>query len=327
MRLIGDLVTLAFVLVVLVGGAGIWLTKRAELPGPLQHDMIVEIPAGRGVKEIARSLEAQGVIDSAALFETLVLLRGAGGALRAGEYRMPAGIGTGDVVTLLTEGDPVVRRITVPEGLTSAEAVALVMASDGLTGTIAEVPAEGSLLPETYHYARGDLRADVLTRMEALASETLAGLWLERADDLPFDTQREAVVLASMIEKETGVAGERAHIAGVFVNRLRLGMRLQSDPTVIYALTGGRGPLGRPLSRRDLEFESPYNTYRNVGLPPTPIANPGRAALEAALHPLETDDLYFVADGTGGHAFARTLEEHQRNTARWRRLERARANR
>ena len=324
MRPIGDLVALVLALAAAAAVAGLWLAHRAGLPGPLAADTVVEIPAGSGVKAIAEALETRGVVDSALLFETLVRLRGESTALRAGEYVMPAGISHDDAAALLVAGKTLVRRITVPEGLTAAEVVALVEAGEGLVGTLAETPAEGSLMPETYHYAKGEPRAAVVARMQDLARETLERLWPKRAEDLPFADPGEAVVLASIVEKETGVAGERARIAGVFVNRLRRGMRLQSDPTVIYALTAGGGPLGRPLLRRDLKVDSPYNTYLHAGLPPGPIANPGRAALEAVLHPLETDELYFVADGSGGHVFARTLEEHNRNAARWRRLERER---
>lgn len=324
MRLIGDFSALLLVFVVVVVGASVWLAKHADRPGPSRADTIVEIAPGDGVRHIALDLEKQGVIDDALLFEIFVLSRGQGGALRAGEYEMPAQVSIRGALALLTEGTAIARRLTVPEGLTSAEVATLLAAEDGLAGTLAETPAEGSLFPETYHYAKGDSRADIVARMRALARETLETLWAERAEDLPFDTPAEALVLASIVEKETGRSGERARVAGVFVNRLRLGMRLQSDPTVIYAVTGGHGPLDRGLTRDDLAFDSPWNTYLHSGLPPGPIANPGKAALEAALHPMETEDLYFVADGSGGHAFARTLEEHRRNVARWREIERER---
>ena len=195
----------------------------------------------------------------------------------------------------------------------------MLAATPALAGEMAPVPAEGSLLPETYHYGRGDRRAALIARMAAAMDETLAELWQGRAEGLPFDSPPAAMVLASIVEKETGLAAERRHVAGVFVNRLRRGMRLQSDPTVIYGLTGGAGPLGRPLTRADLETDHPYNTYRIDGLPPHPIANPGREAIAAVLDPLPTGDLYFVADGSGGHVFAPTLDEHNRNVANWRR--------
>ncbi len=327
MRFPDGLVALALLLAIAASGAVIWLVRYAHQPGPATADITVDIAAGAGVNRIASVLEAEGVIDHAALFEIFVRLRGESAALRAGEYEMQAAITPREVLRVLIEGKTTARRITVPEGYTVTETMALIEASDGLTGALPAMPEEGSLLPETYHYSKGNSRADMVARMQALAGETLERLWNARADDLPFDTPREAVILASIIEKETGVAGERAHIAGVFVNRLRIGMPLQSDPTVIYAVTQGKAPLGRSLTRRDLAFESPYNTYRNAGLPPGPIANPGRAALEAALHPMATRDLYFVADGSGGHAFARTLDEHNRNAARWRRIQRERGER
>ena len=298
MRLIGDLVALLLALAAAAAGAGLLLARHADRPGPLPERAIVEIAPGETLGTIGRTLEERGIVGSSTLFELFVHLRGDAGSLRAGEYAMPAGIPLRAVVARLVEGATVPRRLTVPEGLTSAEIVALVAGGDGLVGAVAEVPAEGSLLPETYHYAKGDSRADMVARMQALARETLESLWRGRAPDLPFDTPGEAVVLASIVEKETGVAGERAHIAGVFVNRLRIGMPLQSDPTVIYAISVVEGPLGRPLRRSDLAYDSPYNTYVNVGLPPAAIANPGRAAIEAVLHPLDTEDLFFVADGT-----------------------------
>lgn len=328
MRLIGDLITLAIVLVVLAVGGLLWLERVADRPGPLAENALVEIPAGSKLREIAGTLEERGVVDSARLFELLarwrMLWRPGAGAPQAGEFDMPAGVSLGAALKRLAEGQPAVRRITVREGLASAEIVSLLAETGDLTGDIAEIPAEGTLMPDTYHYEKGNSRARILAMMQSEAAEALERLWPARAPNLPFDTPEEAVVLASIVEKETGLAGERAEVAGVFVNRLRKGMRLQSDPTVIYAIVRDNGPLGRPLRRSDLEYDSPYNTYRHAGLPPGPIANPGRAALEAALNPMETEHLYFVADGTGGHAFARTLDEHNRNVARWRQVQRAR---
>ena len=210
----------------------------------------------------------------------------------------------------------------MPEGLTVAEVLALVGGAEGLAGEADGALAEGALLPETYNYSWGDDRGDLVDRMAAAMDAALAELWEGRADELPFDTPEEALVLASIVEKETGIAGERARVAAVFVNRLRRGMRLQSDPTVVYALTEGSGALGRQLIRDDLAVQHPYNTYVHAGLPPGPIANPGRASIAAALDPAVSGDLYFVADGSGGHAFAPTLAQHNRNVARWRRLRR-----
>jgi UPF0755 protein len=224
------------------------------------------------------------------------------------------------VLSLLREGRTVVRHLTIPEGLTTVEILALLDDAPGLSGDRSP-PAEGTLLPETYNYSWGDSRAGMMARMQKAMAETLAKLWASRAAGLPLATPEAAVTLASLVEKETALAAERPRVAGVFVNRLRLGMRLQSDPTVVYALTAGKGPLGRELTRADLEVPSPYNTYRIDGLPPGPIANPGRAAIAAALQPLASRELYFVADGSGGHAFASTLEEHNRNVTRWRKLQ------
>ena len=216
-------------------------------------------------------------------------------------------------------GETVVRRLTVPEGLTTAAVLDLLRNAEGLVGEAPD-PGEGRLLPETYHYSHGDSRADLVARMQRAMDKALARLFRDRPAGSPLGSETELLTLASIVEKETGLSGERARIAGVFVNRLKRGMRLQTDPTVIYALTGGRRELGRPLTRADLRVDHPYNTYRIPGLPPGPIANPGLAALEAAARPAETNALYFVADGAGGHLFARTLREHNRNAARYRRL-------
>nr|MBC8159484.1 endolytic transglycosylase MltG [Alphaproteobacteria bacterium] len=234
--------------------------------------------------------------------------------------RCPAPISRREVLALLNSGKTVVRRLTVVEGTPAAETIALLNAVDGLSGDIERQPDEGELLPETYHFSFGDSRAEVVDRMAGAMKRTLAELWPGRAPDLPLKNQREAVVLASLIEKETGQADERARVAAVFVNRLKRGMRLQSDPTVVYALTEGKGELGRTLTRADLKTPSPFNTYVIKGLPPGPICNPGRESLVAALHPANTKELYFVADGTGGHLFAGNLAQHNRNVARWRKI-------
>ena len=304
------------VILVLAG----WLYVRGEFdkPGPARSERPVVLPQGLGAWDIADRLADAGVIGDPTLFVVGLWLEDRQHALKAGEYAFEALVTPRGVMEKLVAGDTVVRRLTVAEGMTSAEIVAALAAAPGLTGEIAEPPAEGSLLPETYHYALGDSRAAVIERMKRGMAGLVEELWQGRDPTIGLDTAREAVVLASVVEKETATAEERPLIAGVFLNRLRTGMRLQSDPTVIYALTGGAGPLGRPLTRTDLKVDSPYNTYRRGGLPPGPIANPGRAALAAVLHPAETSALYFVADGSGGHAFAETLDEHNRNVARWR---------
>lgn len=225
---------------------------------------------------------------------------------------------------MLAAGRTVVRRLTVPEGFTTFQVVALVEGAEGLEGEVGDIPGEGELLPETFFYSWGDTRRQMIARARRAMSEALAELWPKRAPDLPLRSPAEAVVLASIVEKETAIGEERPQVAAVFINRLRRGMRLQADPTVIYGLTGGRSVLDRPLSRADLETAHPWNTYVIAGLPPTPIANPGRASLQAVLRPASSDDLYFVADGTGRHLFAATLAEHNRNVARLREIERAR---
>lgn len=307
-------------LLLLGAGLALYTLEAFRGPGPLSADTVVYIPRGTSVGGIAERLEEAGVIEDALVFRFGVRLLGVTRRLKAGEYLFPATVSMRGVVDLLLEGKTVMRRITLPEGVTSAEAAALIEAADGLEGSLAAIPAEGSLLPETYHFERGDSREQLVARMQVALRVALDELWSQRAPDLPLATPEEALTLASIVEKETGVPEERPLVASVFINRLRNGMRLQSDPTVVYALTGGNGPLGRALTRRDLELPSAYNTYLVDGLPPGPIANPGRASLEAVLNPAESEYLYFVADGSGGHAFAKTLEEHNRNVAKWRQI-------
>lgn len=286
-------------------------------PGPAKETKTVIIPRGSSVRDIAKILYDNEIIIHPLLFRATSRLM-AKDQLKAGEYALSPGLSAMDITDILHEGKTVLRQVTVPEGLTSHEVTTILMNAPALTGEIAEVPEEGSLMPETYNYTFGDTRAGILERMTSASRAALDELWAKRDDNLPLRTPREAVILASIVEKETGkLAQERPLVASVFINRLRLGMPLQSDPTVIYALTGGTGSLGRKLTRNDLMFSSPMNTYMNAGLPPKPIANPGRAALEAVLHPQQSDYLYFVANGTGGHAFAKTLSEHNQNVAKW----------
>lgn len=292
-------------------------------PGPLSQPVTVVIPQGAGLATIAARLAEAGVVDDPLIFEAGVRLADRARALKAGEYLFPASVSPRAAMDMLTDGAVVARKVTVAEGLTTRRILEIVRDAEGLTGAITLSPGEGALLPETYHVALNDSRDALIRRMSEAMTETLAALWPARAEGLPIETPEQAVILASIVEKETGIAEERAHVAGVFINRLRRGMRLQSDPTVIYGLDPS-GSLGRGLTRRDLETATPYNTYVISGLPPGPICNPGRDALVAVLHPLETDNLYFVADGTGGHAFATTLAEHNRNVARWRKIQRER---
>ncbi len=288
-------------------------------PGPHTDAITVIVPKNSGTIEIGKILADAGAVYNQWQFALPAHLIAQDG-LRAGEYALEPKMTVLDIIGKLQSGTTVIRKISIPEGLTAAEIVALLKAEPVLSGEIAEPPAEGSLLPETYHYSYGDARPDLLKRMNKLSTTLFTELWQKREADLPFTTPEEARTLASIVEKETGKPEERARVAGVFVNRLRQGIRLQSDPTVIYAVTQGKAPLGRLLTRDDLQLVSPYNTYVVAGLPPGPIANPGRAALAAVLHPEKHDFIYFVADGSGGHVFARTLDEHNANVAKWRKL-------
>ncbi len=295
-------------------------------PGPLGEERIVQIERGSGLNAIADTLFYEGVIAEPQIFVLAAKIEGQAGALKAGEYAIPAQASMEEVLALLVEGKTIQHRVTMPEGLTSWDIVQIVNAAPDLEGDPVEViPAEGSLLPDTYFFQRGETRQQVIDRMREAQQLALDQLWPTRAEGLPFDTQAEWIALASIIEKETGLAEERGLVAGVFVNRLHKGMLLQSDPTVIYAVTKGEGgPLGRGIRKSELKSEDPYNTYTHAGLPPGPIANPGRDALEAAIRPEATDYIFFVADGTGGHAFAETLAEHERNVRAWRKIERER---
>ncbi len=321
--MIGKLVRLFLLLLVLAvglaGGAAYWGFTKFHEPGPAAADTTVVIEHGLGVRAIADKLADAGVIADPLVFSAGVRVYGEERPLQAGEYQFPARRSMREIMEQMIAGTTVVHRLTIPEGLTSAEIVALVAAAPDLDGSMpAEMPADGSLLPETYFFSKGDTRPQLLERMRKGMSDALAELWPARDSTVALKSVAEAVTLASIVEKETGLAAERPHVASVFFNRLAQGMPLQSDPTVIYALTGGKGPLGRALTRADLQVANPYNTYVNPGLPPGPIANPGRASLRAVLHPDSTKDLYFVADGSGGHAFAATLDEHNKNVAAWR---------
>lgn len=302
-------------------GVYAWSVSVFENPGPAGDETTVVLPRGIGLQGIADRLHDAGVIEHPRVFALTVKALGDGAHLKAGEYRFKAHAAPREVLAKLKDGDVVVRRLTVPEGLTVAQAMAVIAAAEGLEGQAPAGIEEGSLLPETYRYSWGDPRIQIVERMRRAMAETIDRLWLGRDEGLPIKTRREALVLASIVEKETGLASERPRIAGVFVNRLRLGMKLQSDPTVIYGITKGAGPLDRPISRADLLQHTPWNTYAIDGLPPTPIALPGIDSIRAVLNPIKTEDLYFVADGTGGHAFARNLADHNRNVARYRALQ------
>ncbi len=300
-----------------------WAISEFNAPGPSKDVARVVLPKGSGLRGIAERLGRAGIIRRTDVFIASTRLNGQAQNLQAGEYEFAPGITPRAVMEKLVRGDTVVRRLTVAEGLVVTQVLALVEQAEGLSGSVftegRPPPSEGSLLPETYHYAWGDRRDDLLNRMQRDRKRELAEAWAKRAPDLPLLNADEALILASIVERETGLAAERSHIAGVFINRLRRGMRLQSDPTVAYGIRKD-GPLSRPLTRSDLKSPHPFNTYIHNGLPPGPIANPGRASVEAVLHPLKTKDLYFVADGTGGHVFAETLKQHNRNVRKWRKI-------
>ena len=295
--------------------------QKFEAPGPLAEDKMVNIPRGLGIRDIADLLQREGVIDQPYVFMGGVIALKARGELKYGEYQFTKNSSVADVVDTITEGKVIQHAVTVPEGLTSEQIVARLLENDGLAGQIKEIPREGTLLPETYRFTRGMTREQIIQRMQQAHRRVLQEVWERRMQDLPVKTPEQLVTLASIVEKETGRPDERTRVAAVFVNRLKSRMRLQSDPTIIYGLTGGKGSLGRPILKSEIEQPTPYNTYVVDGLPPGPIANPGRASLEAAANPARTKELYFVADGTGGHIFSENYTEHQKNVARLRGIE------
>lgn len=308
-----------------VGGAGFyWAAKEINKPGAFDKPVEVIIAPGSSVGGIAEQLRTAGAVESPLLFRAAGRYTGQDSKLKAGEYEIPPHASIRDILNLFESGKTVQRKVTLREGLTNHEIKLALAEKADLKQVEAPMNAEGIYLPETYSYTREESTADILKRMEQAMDQVFAELWDSRAADLPLKTKVEVLTLASIVEKETGQKEERARVAGVFINRLKRGMPLQSDPTVIYALNmgehqnEGQGPLGRRLLKKDLTFDSPYNTYVYSGLPPGPIANPGRASIEAVLNPERHEFLYFVADGTGGHVFAATLEEHNRNVAKWR---------
>jgi UPF0755 protein len=319
---IGNAVITLFVLLAILAGAALVLGKqRFDAPGPLPEDRVVNIPRDSSIRDISDVLAREGVIDQPWVFIGGVLALKARQDLKAGEYQFKAHASLRDVVATIIEGRVVAHQLTLPEGLTSEQIVARLLDDDVLTGNIKEIPREGSLLPDTYNFNRGVTREQMIQRMQQAQQRLLKEVWDRHSPDLPIKTPEQLVVLASLVEKETGKPDERTRVAAVFVNRLKQKMRLQSDPTIIYGLVGGKGTLGRPIMKSEIDQPTPYNTYQIDGLPPGPIANPGRASLEAAANPARTRELYFVADGTGGHAFAETYEQHQKNVARLRAME------
>jgi len=314
---------LFLVIAVVSAGLFVWSYGQFMRPGPLKADTQLVIPKGAGLKAIAGQLNEAGVIDRPWIFRAGVRLFGKDKGLQAGEYLFPAGASPSTAMQIILSGKTVVRKLTVAEGLTTDEIFALVAGAEGLEGLPGPRAAEGALLPETYHYAYGDSRRDMIGRMKQGMRDALANAWATRRSDLPIGSPEEALILASIIEKETASPEERSHIAGVFVNRLMRGMKLQSDPTVAYGIRLEDGASDRALTLADLKRPTPFNTYLIDGLPPAPISNPGRASIEAALNPIKTDDFYFVADGNGGHVFAKTLKAHNRNVAKWRKIKKS----
>lgn len=308
----------------LAGGAAFWVGKlRFEETGPLTKARTVIIEEGSGLNTIAGKLQSAGIISSDFIFSHGVKAYNAAGDLKAGEYAFKPGMSMRQVMETIRSGKGIVHKVSIPEGLTSFQIMQRLAANDTLEGALPEtIPPEGSLMPDTYPFQRGTTRQEIIDQMEKAQQRFINEVWDRRIDGLPVTTPEEMITLASIVEKETGKADERPRVASVFINRLNKGMRLQSDPTIIYGLFGGEGkPKDRPIYRSDIEKETPYNTYVINGLPPTPIANPGRAALEAVANPSRTEDLYFVADGSGGHVFSKTLEEHNANVTRWRAIE------
>lgn len=321
-RVVRSLFLIALVTGVIAGGAVVFAYTQFTAKGPLLANTVYQVNQGKKRSEISAELQDAGIVSSAGIFTAAAFVRYAlGTRLKAGEYEFPAQASTEQVLSIINSGRVKTYKLTVPEGWTTQMAVARITENDVLTGDITAMPVEGAIMPETYLFPRGRTRQKILDEMQAAQTKMLDELWSARSVSDTVKTKEEAVTLASIVEKETAIPEERPLIASVFHNRLKQGMRLQSDPTIIYGLVGGKGKLDRGLTKDDVASDTAYNTYKIDGLPPGPIANPGRASLEAVLNPPNTEYLYFVADGSGGHAFAKTLEEHNTNVAKWRVIE------
>ncbi|MGO4173995.1 endolytic transglycosylase MltG [Bosea sp. TAF32] len=325
LSMLSGLFTIALVGAGVVGAGIAVVSSQSKSPGPLASDRVLIIPKESGLTEIAELLQREGLVEHPLSFRIAAIVGGDWHKLQAGEYLFKARVSPKEILDIISSGKVVEHSITVPEGLTSEQIVERLRNNELLTGEIAQAPKEGSILPDTYRFPRGFSRQAIIDRMARDQRVILARIWERRPADLPVKTPQELVILASIVEKETGRADERPRVAGVFINRLNQKMKLQSDPTIVYGLVGGKGTLGRPIQRNEITQATPYNTYVITGLPPGPIANPGRAAMEAVVNHSRTKELYFVADGSGGHAFAETLDQHNRNVGRWRQIETTRS--
>lgn len=316
---------LSLVVLVLLGASALFYFGKMQFDGqgPLTAETTFLVKRGAGIAEVSNSLENREIVSDARIFRYGMRTLGHENDLKAGEYAIPAGASMRDVMNILISGKSIMYPLTIPEGLTVKQIFDRISADPTLVGDMPkDMPPEGSLFTDTLNFTRGTTRSEIIDRMVASQKKLVDDAWAKRGSDLPIKDKNEFVTLASIVEKETGIASERPHVASVFVNRLKKGMRIQSDPTIIYGLFGGAGkPSDRPIFKSDIEKPTPYNTYVINGLPPTPIANPGKAALEAVANPLDTEDLYFVADGTGGHVFSKTLQEHNANVRKWRSVE------
>jgi peptidoglycan lytic transglycosylase G len=320
---VGNAIITILILLMIGAGVSYYYGKQVlESAGPLKEDRVVNIPARAGKRDISDVLQKEGVINvNPWIFIGSVYALKASSDLKPGEYLFQKHASLRDVIGTMVEGKVVQHSITFPEGLTSEQIVARLTDADIFTGSVREIPREGTLLPDTYKFPRGTPRDQVIQRMQQTQKRVLAEIWERRNPDIPIKSPEQLVVLASIVEKETGRADERSRVAAVFTNRLRQKIKLQSDPTIIYGLVGGKGTLGRPIKRSEITAPSPYNTYVIEGLPPGPISNPGRASLDATANPARTRDLFFVADGTGGHTFTETYDAHQKNVAKLRAME------
>lgn len=320
-HLVSNALTLMIFAMTLVGGIIAWGSAQMDRAGGFSEDIVFEVRSGERLQSISERLQQEGLISNDVIFRIAARSSGNDQRLKFGEYQLPAYASMNDVLEIVTSGKALSYQVTIPEGLTSWQIVQRLKEEPMLTGDVSEIPPEGSLAPNTYSIAKGDEIGALLLRMTQAQHKIITEAWALREEGLPLKDTDEALTLASIIEKETGVNSEREIVASVFVNRLNRGMRLQTDPTVIYGVTKGKGSLGRGLRQSELRKKTEWNTYVIPGLPYTPIANPGKAAIEAALNPAKTDYLFFVADGTGGHAFAVTIDEHNKNVRAWRKIE------